>query len=179
MKHDKSATTVISQKVTIDRSRAEQARLRIEKAKQIRGRALVMMARLTRTDIRRAMHETRLNPLLESEIHIDEELINLKESFDAYHTAAPTLREYPTLRKHILHERRDIMQHCIGLTARMLTGKRLPYTYTSQDIDVALRRLIAILLQDCRRLGMQLDGDIVTAFRPYLNVRQRMQLRLR
>lgn len=141
--------------------------------------ALKGVAKVTRIDIDSAVHTTRQNPLLESEIHIDEELINLKESIDTYHAAGDTLKDYPSMRKHILRERRSIMQHCIGLIVRMLYGKKLPHDYTSEDIDFAVKRLVQLVVSDARRAGQRIDHDVMDAFQPFLGVRQRIRFRLR
>jgi len=141
--------------------------------------ALKGVAKVTRIDLNKAARTTRQNPLLESEIHIDEELINLKETLDSYHTAGETLKAYPTMRSHLLRERRTIMQHTIGLIARMLQGKKLPHDYTREDIDYAVKRLVSLVVNDSRRTGMHIDNDVMDVFRPFMTMRQRMQLMVR
>jgi hypothetical protein len=140
--------------------------------------ALKGVAKLTHIEIPIAVKTVRHNPLLETEIHIDEELINLKESFDAYHMAGETLHEYPQVRTHVLRERRSIMKHCIGLLSRMIHGKKLTRQYTEQDIDAAVRRLVQLIVIDSRRNGMFIDRDIMDTFRPFLGPVQRVKLRL-
>ena len=141
--------------------------------------ALKGIAKVTSIDIPTAVRTTRQNPILDTEIHIDEELINLKESLDSYHTAGATLNDYPTIRSHILIERRTIMQHCIGLVVRMLYGKKLPYDYTQEDIDHAIRQLVHLIIIDCRRAGQRIDRDIMEVFQPFMTVRQRLRMRMR
>jgi hypothetical protein len=140
--------------------------------------ALKGVAKVTHINIQTAVRTVRQNPLIESEIHIDEELINLKESLDAYHAAGATLKDYPSIRAHILHERRTIMQHCIGLVVRMLYGKRLPHDYNENDIDYAVRRLVRLVVIDARRAGLRIDRDIMEVFQPFLTVRQRIRMRV-
>jgi hypothetical protein len=139
--------------------------------------ALRAIAKLTRVDIQSATATVRVNPIMDSEIHIEEELINLKESLDSYHQAAPTLRRYPNIRLHVVRERRLILQHCIGLVERMLAGRKLPYSYTRKDIDYAVRRLVQLIVDDCRHTGRGIDEDIMEIFKPFMSVRQRIQLR--
>ena len=139
--------------------------------------ALKAIARLARVDINSAAKTIRQNPILDSEINIDEELINLKESLDSYYVAGDTLRRYPKIRDHFLRERQAILQHCIGLVERMLRGRRLPYTYTAADIDHAIRRLIQLLVEDARRTGRGIDNDIMDIFLPFMTVRQRVVMR--
>ncbi len=139
--------------------------------------ALKAIAKMSRIDIDKAAATVRENPLLESEIHIDEELINLKETLDSYHVAGGTLRRYPTIRLHVLSERRIILQHCIGLVERMLRGRKLPYAYTTRDIDRSVRRLVNLIVEDARMTGRRIDKDIMHVFLPFMTVRQRVAMR--
>ncbi|HEX8181988.1 MAG TPA: hypothetical protein VF575_00125 [Candidatus Saccharimonadales bacterium] len=139
--------------------------------------ALKAIARLGRIDMASAKRIKRQNPLLETEIHIEEELLNLQESLDTYHTAGDTLRSYPTMQSHFLREKESILQHCVGLVARMLGGRKLPYSYTAKDADRAVRRLIQLLVEDARRSGRRIDNDIMEIFVPFMTVRQRVKMR--
>lgn len=140
--------------------------------------ALKGVAKVTRINMQTAVKSTRKNPLLDTELHIDEELINLKELLDTFHTAGETLKDYPAMRSHILHERRSIMQHCIGLITRMLYGKKLPHEYTEADIDFAVRRLVQLVVSDSKRAGQLIDRDIMATFQPFLSVGHRLRMRL-
>ena len=144
---------------------------------QMHKLALKAVAALSKIDIHTAVKTTRYNPILDSEIHIEEELINLKETLDSYYAAGGTLRRYPKIRLHVLQERRIILQHCIGLVERMLHGRKLPYKYTVQDIDHAVRRLVQLMVNDAHRTGRQIDTDSIAVFRPFMTVRQRVALR--
>ena len=139
--------------------------------------ALKAIAKLTLIDINSAAKTVRHNPILDSEINIDEELINLKESLDSYYVARDTLRGYPKMREHFLRERQAILRHCVGLVERMLRGRRLSFSYTSGDIDQAIRRLVHLLVEDARRTGRRIDGDIMDVFAPFMSVRQRLATR--
>lgn len=139
--------------------------------------ALRAIAKLTRVDLQAATKIVRINPIMDSEIQIEEELINLKESMDSYHHAEPTLRRYPNIRLHVVQERKIILEHCIGLVNRMLAGRKLPYSYTRRDIDAALRRLIQLTIDDCRRTGRRIDRDVMEICKPFMSVRQRIALR--
>lgn len=138
--------------------------------------ALRAIARLAQIDIGSAAVTIRQNPILESEIHIEEELINLQESLDTYYTAGDTLRSYPKIRTYFLLERDAILRHCIGLTVRMLRGRRLPYSYNAADIDHAIRRMIQLIVEDCRRTGRRIDHDMMEIFKPFMTVRQRVKM---
>lgn len=138
---------------------------------------LKAIAKLTHIDLMTALKTKRHNPLLDSEITIEEELINLKESMDSYYTAGDTLYDYPKIQAHMAREKRDIMSHCIGLVVRMLHGKVAPRPYGRQDVDYALRRLVQLVVEESRRAGKRLDADMLGLFRPYLTVRQRVALR--
>lgn len=139
--------------------------------------ALKAVASLARIDVQTAAQTVRQNPILETEIHIDEELINLKETLDSYYAAGGTIRRYPSVRLHVLRERRDILRHCIGLIDRMLRGRKLPHSYSVKDIDRAIRHLVQLMIEDCRRTGRQIDQDLIEIFRPFMSVRQRVHFR--
>lgn len=139
--------------------------------------ALKAIAKLTQIDIQAAAKTTRYNPILDSEIHIDEELINLQESIDTYHTAGDTLQKYPKVRAHILRERCTILKHCIGLIERMLRGRKLTHTYSPEDIDYAVRRLISLIVADARRADQRIDDEIMEVLRPFMTLRQRIEMR--
>jgi hypothetical protein len=135
------------------------------------------MAKLTHIDLVSAIKSKRHNPIMDREILIEEELINLQESLDSYHSAGDTIRQYPQMYAHVSQEKRAILQHCIGLVMRMMHGRKFPRAYTKQDIDDALRRLVQLVIDETRRTGKQLDAEIMDAVRPYLTVRQRVALR--
>ncbi|MDB5181531.1 MAG: hypothetical protein JWP13_294 [Candidatus Saccharibacteria bacterium] len=139
--------------------------------------ALKAVAKLTHIDLVSAVKSKRHNPILDSEIHIEEELINLKESFDTYYTAEESIRNYPQMHIHVTREKRAIMKHCIGLVIRMINGNKLPRPYTKHDIDFAVRRLVQTTVEEARRAGRKLDDDVMEIFRPYLSLRQRIALR--
>src|SRR5687767_2020329 len=82
--------------------------------------ALKAISQLTRIDVQEAAQTVRRNPLLDEEIHIDEELINLEEAFNIYKTAGKDLRNYPHVRKHMMREQYFILKHTIGLVCRMM-----------------------------------------------------------
>jgi hypothetical protein len=140
-------------------------------------RALKTVARLAHVDLVSAVRTTRFNPLLESEINVDAELINLKESIESYYSAGESLRDYPQIYEHISQEKREILKHCFGLVTRMLLGKKLPLPYTREDTDFALRRLVQLIVGEARYAGKRLDQEMINIFRPYLSLRQRLQLR--
>lgn len=135
------------------------------------------VAKLTHIDLVSAIKTKRHNPILDTEIHIEEELINLKESFETYYTAGDTLRKYPKMHAHVSREKRDILTHCIGLVVRMMHGKQLPRPYSKEDVDFAVRRLVQIIVEEARRVGKRIDDDTMELFRPYLSMRQRVALR--
>lgn len=135
------------------------------------------IARLTRIDPVVATRSKRHNPILDSEIHIEEELINLQESIDSLATAGDTLKEYPKVYAYVSREKRAITKHCIGLVVRMLHGRTLPRPYTRDDIEYALRRLVQLVVFEARRAGKRIDDDQMALFRPFLTVRQRVVLR--
>jgi hypothetical protein len=142
-----------------------------------RAKALRAIAKLTNIDLAAAVKAKRHNPILDSEIDIEEELINLKESLDTFHSAGETLREYPKMYAHIVRERRAIMKHCLGLAARMLHGRALPRPYSKRDADEAIARLVQLVVLETKRAGQRLDDELLDVFRPFLTVRQRVILR--
>lgn len=142
------------------------------------GRSVVRaIARLTHIDPVAATRSKRHNPILDSEIHIEEELINLQESLDSLATAGDTLKEYPKVYSYISREKRAIMKHCLGLVIRMLHGRTLPRAYTKDDIDFAMKRLVQLIVLEAERAGKRIDEDLMAVFRPFLTVRQRVALR--
>lgn len=140
-------------------------------------KALRAIAKLTQIDLVVAVKSKRHNPILDAEIHIEEELINLQESVESLAAAGDTVHRYPKMYSYISREKRAIMKHCIGLVARMLYGKKLPRPYTKADIDEALRRLVQLIVLEKRRSGRQIDDELMEVFRPFLTVRQRVALR--
>jgi hypothetical protein len=142
-----------------------------------RSKAVRAMAKLTHIDLVSAIKSKRHNPIMDREILIEEELINLQESLDSYHSAGDNLRQYPKMYAHVSQEKRAILQHCIGLVVRMMHGRKFPRAYTKQDIDDSLRRLVQLVIDETRRAGKQIDTEIMDAVRPYLTVRQRVALR--
>lgn len=139
--------------------------------------ALKAVAKLSHIDLVAAIRTTRHNPILDSEIHIEEELINLQESLDSYYAAGDTLQKYPKIYKHVVQEKQVIMQHCIGLVVRMMHGKQLPRTYSKQDIDYAIKRLVQMVVEETYRTGRRIDADVLDIFKPFLTVRQRVAIR--
>lgn len=135
------------------------------------------IARLTRIDPVVATRSKRHNPILDSEIHIEEELINLQESIDSLATAGDTIKEYPQVYSYISREKRAITKHCIGLVVRMMQGRTLPRPYTKDDIDYALRRLVQLIVSEAQTSGKPIDDSQMALFRPFLTVRQRVELR--
>ncbi|HSH18740.1 MAG TPA: hypothetical protein VK978_05150 [Candidatus Saccharimonadales bacterium] len=138
---------------------------------------LLAVAKLTRIDPVVAAKSRRHNPILDSEIHIEEELINLKESIDSYNAASETLQQYPKVQAHITREKRAILKHCIGLALRMLHGRNLPRPYGREDVEHAVRRLVQLIVFETRARGQRLDDELMARFRPFLTVRQRVALR--
>lgn len=139
--------------------------------------ALKTVAQLAHVDLASATRVRRISPLLESEINIDEELINLRESVESYFTAGETIREYPKMYEHAFREKREITRHCFGLVVRMLLGGQLPLPYNREDIDMAVRRLVQIVVDEARYAGKRLDNEMIEIFRPYLSIKQRVALR--
>lgn len=135
------------------------------------------IARHARIDPVIAVKSRRHNPILDSEIHIEEELINLKESIESVTAAGDTLQQYPKVYAHISREKRAILKHCIGLTVRMLHGRALPQPYSRQDAEFAVRKLVQLIVFEARAQGKKLDDEIMARFRPYLTVRQRVAMR--
>jgi hypothetical protein len=141
------------------------------------SKALRAVAKLTQIDLVAAVKSKRHNPILDAEIHIEEELINLQESVASLAAAGDTVHKYPKMYSYISREKRAIMKHCIGLVARMICGKSLPRPYTKADIDEALRKLVQLIVLEMRRTGRQIDDDVMQLLRPFLTVRQRVVLR--
>lgn len=139
--------------------------------------ALKAVSKLTRIDLVSAAQTKRHNPILDSEIHIEEELINLQESLDSYYAAGDTLQQYPKIRKHIAQEKRAITKHCIGMLVRMMHGRKLPHAYSQQDIEYALGKLVQLVVEEARKTNKRIDDDAMEVLRPFLTVRQRVEMR--
>ncbi len=138
--------------------------------------ALKAVSRLTRIDLVSAARTKRHNPILDSEIHIEEELINLQESLDSFYAAGDTLKQYPKIRQHITKEKRAITKHCIGMIVRMMHGRSLPHSYSQKDMEAALQKLVQLVVEEARRTGKRIDEDMIEVFRPFLSVRQRVEM---
>ncbi len=134
--------------------------------------ALKAVASLTNVNIKQAATTVRKQPLLNEEIHIEEELINLEEAIKHYHIAAPTLKQYPDMRRHTLKERRDILVHCVGLIARMMGRQKLPRSYSKDDTEHAVRKLVQLIIHDAQKVGYEIPRKQLEAMRPYMNWRQ-------
>jgi hypothetical protein len=139
---------------------------------------ITTIAKLARIDPDKAGKAIRRHPVFGDEIHIDEELINLREAMQHYIDAGKAVKQYPAVEKHLRNEVKTIFTHCIGLVQRMIDGKPLPHSYTNDDIDAAIKQLIRILvdvglangrLQMCSR-------RIVAMLEPYMTFRQRSRL---
>ncbi|HVS59007.1 MAG TPA: hypothetical protein VHD60_04740 [Candidatus Saccharimonadales bacterium] len=135
--------------------------------------ALRAVARLAHINVYDAYTVVRHNPLLGEEIHIEEELINLEELIKTYHMGGGSLNRYPSMKQHILREKRLVLKHCIGLIIRMLQGKRLPRSYTSVDIKHAIRRLVRLVIEDAQKAHIRLDDEVLHGVQPLLSWRQR------
>lgn len=139
--------------------------------------ALKHLAQLSAIDLKRAVDTKRHHPLWNEEVHIEEELINLDESFAAYRAAEDTLQEYPKMRGHILREQRTILLHCVGLIARMTKGENLPREYNDVDTTYAFTRLTRLIISEMLRVGRPMDKEMLEALKPFLSLRQRLSLR--
>lgn len=139
--------------------------------------ALKKLAKLSAVDMKRATGTKRHHPLWNEEIHIEEELINLDESLATHRVAQETLKKYPSIHSHLLREQRDILNHCIGLVARMLKGDKLPREYSEADVTYALTRLTRLVVAEALRVGKEIDRDVLEVLKPFLSLRQRVELR--
>jgi hypothetical protein len=135
--------------------------------------ALKAIAKHTGVNIREAVSVTRVDGIFEEEIHIEDELIRLEEVIKNYHLAKDTVKDYPTMRKHLLHERRAILKHCIGLITRMMLGRPLPRPYTDQDTQMAMKQLVRLVVLDARLSGYELDREILNVLAPLMSLSQR------
>jgi hypothetical protein len=138
--------------------------------------ALRAIADLTRVNVREATHFTRMHPLWGEEIYIEEELINLAEAFESAASATESLRDYPKMRLPIIKEQRAILTHCVGMIARMTKGKQLPREYTDQDVQLAVTKLVRLIVGEAMRVGKKIDDEILKSIKPYLSFSQRMHL---
>lgn len=139
--------------------------------------ALDAIARLTHVDIKGAITFKREHPLWGEEIYIEEELINLAEAFTSTASAIESMRSYPAMRVPIIKEQRAILTHCIGMIARMTTGRRLSREYSERDVRLAVTKLVRLIVNEAMRVGKKIDNDILIAIKPYLSFRQRISLR--
>lgn len=139
--------------------------------------ALAKLAQFQRIDLRNVINVKRRHPLWNDEIHIEEELINLEESIHIQRVGADTLKQYPKIHEHVKKEHRIILKHCIGLVSRMLQKEQLPRDYTDADTLFALTRLIRIVVSESLLAGRKIDSEILTVIRPFLSLKQRLQLR--
>jgi hypothetical protein len=138
--------------------------------------ALHAIADLTRVNVKDATKFTRKHPLWGEEIHIEEELINLEEAFASAASATASLREYPKMRAPMIKEQRAIIVHCVGMIARMTKGTQLPREYSQQDVQLAITKLVRLIVQEAIRVGKKIDDVILEAIKPYLSFGQRMAL---
>jgi hypothetical protein len=141
------------------------------------SKVLRTVAKVTQIDLVTAVKSKRHNPILDAEIHIEEELINLQESVASLVAAGDTVHQYPRMYSYIAREKRAILKHCIGLVARMVHGKSLPRPYDEADLDHSVRKLVQLIVIEAKRAGRQFDDDIMAVFRPFLTVRQRVAMR--
>lgn len=139
--------------------------------------ALKAIAKLTGIDLNVAAATTRRQPLFDEEIHIDEELINLQETFWSMQRGRDTLKNYPRMLRHAVHEQEQIMKHCIGQVVRMARGQRMSRDYSQKDTTYAMTKLVRILMSEAMRSKQTIEDDVLEAIRPYLSIRQRLMLR--
>jgi hypothetical protein len=155
--------------------------IRVKRRGQTLKPALRAVSKVTDIKLAQAAKSNRRNPLLGSEIHIREELINLQEAIETYHLAAGSLHRYPKLYKQIAKEKREILTHCIGLATRMLRKQHLPYTYSRKDTVLSIRKLITLVIDDLERsrLTHKIDSVSSRTMLPYMTVRQFLKYRKR
>lgn len=139
--------------------------------------ALKAAAQLADINIRSAATTVRHNPLFDEEIHIEEELIHLEEVLAGRAVVADSLKRYPKVRRHMMAERKEVMEHCVGLIIRMLQGRRLPRRYSEKDTEYAVTKLIRLIVDEARRIEKEIDEDIMAVIKPFLSWRQRVALR--
>lgn len=136
--------------------------------------ALKAAAKLANINVTEAAKTVRQHPLLNEEIHVEEELINLQEAFSSNEITADTLANYPKMRRHIVAEQREILKHTIGLIHRMIDKKRLPRQYSEADVQFSLKKLIQLLVSETQRVNREIDEDIMDIIKPFMSWRQRM-----
>lgn len=139
--------------------------------------ALKAAAQLADINIRSAVTTVRHNPLFDEEIHIEEELINLEEVLATRTVAENSLTKYPKVRRHMMQERKEVLEHCVGLIIRMLQGRRLPRRYSEKDTEYAITKLVRLIVDEARRIEKEIDEDVMDIIRPFLSWRQRIALR--
>lgn len=139
--------------------------------------ALHALADLVRVNIKDAHTITRNHGLWEEELHIEEELINLREAFATNIAASESLRAYPKMRMNFVKEQRAILGHCIGLLSRMVAGGVLPREYDQRDVAYAMTRLVRMITDEALRVGKHIDAEVLAVLRPYMSMRQRMAFR--
>ena len=137
-------------------------------------KAIKAVARLTHINLTQAITVVRHNPLLGDEIFIEEELINLEEAIQAHRMASDTLEKYPEMKLQMISEKRLILKHCIGLVLRMLQGRRLPREYSAQDTQVAIRKLVRLVIKDVSQNEVAMDETTLEAVRPFMGWRMRV-----
>ena len=133
------------------------------------------LSRIVGIDVDDAEKTIRKNPLFGDEIHINEELINLDESLKHYLAAAPTLKKYPKLEKHLKQELKSILTHCLGLIVRMSRRRSVPFSYDEDTVKWSVTRLCRTIVDGAiyARKARRLDRDAVEVLYPLLSVKQR------
>ncbi|MDB5185731.1 MAG: hypothetical protein JWL85_254 [Candidatus Saccharibacteria bacterium] len=136
--------------------------------------AILAVAKLANVQISEAIKANRQHPLFGNEIDIKEELINLEEAIRVHHIGAASLKKYPTIEKHVMKEREQILVHCIGLVSRMLRGRKLDFDYTEEDIAYATKKLVRLIVKDAEKFGYfeGLNANAFKALLPYMTAAQ-------
>jgi hypothetical protein len=141
--------------------------------------ALRAAARITGINLKAAESAQRHNPLLGEEVMINQELINLKESYGMSRASQDTILRFPSMYQNLMQDQGEATLHSIGLIGRMIHGQRLPQTYSKRDTLVALTTLVRLVVGEAVRCGKRLDDEIIEVVRPYLTLRQRKALKQR
>ena len=106
------------------------------------------------------------------EITLEEELINLKESYDTLRVARESLERYPEMMFHMEQERRVILKHCIGLLYRKSQER-----HSSEDeLTEGIKGLVRLIIQEMKYTGKRVNYEIINKLRPYMPWHRRILL---
>lgn len=80
------------------------------------------------------------------------------------------------MRRHVLRERRLILQHCIGLLGRKMISNKQPGG-NADEAKEGMKQLAQLIVLDAQRGGYTISSETLIVLKPLMRWRQRYYYR--